>query len=151
GTATVTTELNRDVLTRLPLTEALAGQPAGVYVLSAAVPGADPYDNPAASQWFILSDLGISTLLGTDGLIVSVRGLGDASATAGAAVPLLSRANAVLGTASTKAEGVARFEAGLTRGTGASAPALVTVTDTSGDLSFLSLTDPAFDLSDRGV
>jgi len=151
GSATVSTELNRDVLTRLPLTEALAGQAAGVYVLSAAVPGADPYDNPAASQWFILSDLGISTLLGTDGLTVMVRALGDASAAAGAEVTLLSRANAVLGTAQTDAEGVARFEAGLTRGTGAAAPALVTVTDAAGDLAFLSLTDPALDLSDRGV
>ncbi len=151
GTAIVAQELNTDVLTRVPLDEALAGQPAGVYVLSAAVPGADPYETPAASQWFVLSDLGLATMLGNDGLTVVVRSLGDASAVAGAEVTLLSRANAILGTTVTDADGVALFEAGLTRGTGSAAPALVTVTDGPDDLAFLSLTDPAFDLSDRGV
>lgn len=151
GTATVATELNTDVLTRVPLDQALSGQPAGVYVLSAAVPGADPYENPAASQWFVLSDLGIATMLGNDGLTVVVKSLGDASAIAGAEVTLLSRANAILGTAVTDADGIARFDAGLTRGAGPASPALVTVTDGADDLAFLSLTDPAFDLSDRGV
>ena len=150
GTATVANDLNLDMLTRLPLTDALAGQPAGVYVLTAAVPGADPYETAAATQWFILSDLGIATMMGTDGLTVMVRSLGDASATPGAEVTLLSRANAVLGTATTDADGVARFEPGLTRGVGATSPALVTVT-MGDDLGFLSLADPAFDLSDRGV
>lgn len=150
GTADVTSTLNRDTLTRLPLTDALGGQPAGVYVLTAAVPGADPYDTPPASQWFILSDLGVATMLGTDGLTVIVRALGDATAREGAEVILLSRANAVLGSAVTDAAGVAHFAPGLTRGTGASAPALVSVTQDE-DMAFLSLTDPAFDLSDRGV
>jgi uncharacterized protein YfaS (alpha-2-macroglobulin family) len=151
GTAEVGQDLNRDILTRLPLTDALQGQPAGVYVLTAAVPGADPYDTPPATQWFILSDLGLSTMLGNDGLTVVVRALSDATPKAGTEVTLLSRANAILGTTVTDADGLARFEAGLTRGTGASQPALVTVTDASGDMAFLSLTDPAFDLSDRGV
>ena len=150
GTATVSNDLNQNMLTRLPLNEALAGQSAGVYVLTAAIPGADPYETAAATQWFILSDLGVATMLGTDGLTVMVRSLGDASATAGADVTLLSRANAILGTASTDADGVARFEAGLTRGLGSASPALVTVTQ-GDDLAFLSLSDPAFDLSDRGV
>lgn len=151
GTAEVAQELNRDMLTRLPLTEALADQPAGVYVLTAAVPGADPYDFPPATQWFILSDLGLSTMMGNDGLTVVVRSLSDAAPRAGTEVTLLSRANSILGTAVTDDQGVAVFEAGLTRGTGAAEPALVTVSDDAGDMAFLSLTDPAFDLSDRGV
>jgi alpha-2-macroglobulin len=151
GTATVAQDLNRDVLTRVPLEEALAGQPAGVYVLSAAVPGADPYVTPASTQWFVLSDIGLATMMGNDGLTVVVRQLGDGAAMAGAEVTLVSQANAILGTAVSGEDGIARFEAGLTRGTGSSAPALVTVTDGADDLAFLSLTDPAFDLSDRGV
>ena len=151
GAADVTGTLNQDSLTRLPLSEALAGQPAGVYVLTAKVPGADPYDNVPAAQWFVLSDLGLTTLRGVDGLTVAVRSLGDASAVVGAEVQLLSRANAVLGTTQTNADGVALFEAGLTRGLGSSAPGLVTVRNGEDDLAFLSLTDPAFDLSDRGV
>ena len=50
----------------------------------------------------------------------------------------------------TDADGVATFPAGLTRGTGAAQPALVTAR-LGDDMAFLSLTDPAFDLSDRGV
>lgn len=150
GTATVANDLNRDMTTRLPMDDAIAGQSAGVYVLSAAIPGANPYDAPAATQWFVLSDLGIATMLGNDGLTTIVRSLGDATAREDATVTLLSRANTVLGTAQTDADGVARFAAGLTRGTGSSAPALVTV-ELADDIAFLSLTDPAFDLSDRGV
>ena len=150
GTATVANELNQDMLTRLPLDAALSGQPAGVYVLSAAIPGVDPYETAAATQWFILSDLGVATMMGTDGLTVVIRSLGDATPTVGAEVTLLSRANAILGVTSTGPDGIARFEPGLTRGVGSAAPALVTVT-MGQDLAFLSLSDPAFDLSDRGV
>ncbi|MBL9048239.1 MAG: alpha-2-macroglobulin family protein, partial [Tabrizicola sp.] len=54
-------------------------------------------------------------------------------------------------TATTDDQGYAMFDAGLTRGLGGSAPAMVVVRDGESDLAFLSLTDPEFDLSDRGV
>ena len=151
GTGVVQNTLNAAMTTRLPLTEALKDQPAGIYALTAGIKGADPYDNPAATQWFILTDLGLSTMSGTDGLHASVRNLGDATAREGVTLTLISRANAVLGEAVTDAEGRAHFPAGLTRGSGAAAPALLTAMDDGGDAAFLSLTDPAFDLSDRGV
>ena len=151
GTAELTSELNRDVTTRLPMAEAIAGQPAGIYALSARVPGADPYEDSGATQWFVLSDLGLSTISGIDGLHVSVRGLSDARARAGIEVTLVSRANAVLGRAVTDDQGYVLFEPGLSRGTGASAPALVLAQKGDEDIGFLSLSDPAFDLSDRGV
>ncbi len=151
GTAEIANELNQSMTARLPMAEAIADQPAGIYALTARVPGADPYDDPGATQWFVLTDLGISTALGTDGLHVTVRGLHDAAPREGIEVSLVSNANAVIAKAQTDASGYAQFEAGLTRGKGASAPALVMVADGDSDFSFLSLTDPAFDLSDRGV
>ncbi|NDV02581.1 alpha-2-macroglobulin family protein [Pseudoroseicyclus tamaricis] len=151
GTAELEAPLNEDVTTRLPMDEALEGRNAGLYVLTAAVPGADPYDEPPAAQWFILSDLGITTMEGADGLTVAIRSLGTARPVEGAEVELLSRANAVLGTAVTGPRGFATFDAGLVRGLGAAAPGLVTVRSGEADMAFLSLTDPAFDLSDRGV
>jgi uncharacterized protein YfaS (alpha-2-macroglobulin family) len=150
GTAEVPMELNREVTVRLPMAAALAGQPPGVYVLRAAVPGADPWANPPAWQWFVVSDLGVTTWLGSDGLAVAVRSLASTAPRAGAVVTLLSRSNRPLGTAITDAEGLARFEAGLTRGTGGAEPALVTV-QAGDDMVFLSLAEPEFDLSDRGV
>jgi uncharacterized protein YfaS (alpha-2-macroglobulin family) len=151
GTAEVKNDINRDVTTRLPMDEALKGQASGIYVLRASVPGADPYNNPAAWQWFAVSDLGMTTLSGVDGLHVFVRSLGTAAAKAGVEVELLSTANEVLGTATTDARGYVMFVAGLTRGTGSAAPAMVVARDGEADLGFLSLTDPEFDLSDRGV
>ena len=151
GTATVKQEVNKDVTTRLPMGEALKGLPAGIYALKAAVPGVDPYTIPPGWQWFVISDLGVTTMSGVDGLHVFVRSLGTAEAKAGVSVELLNRANAVLGTATTDEQGYARFDAGLTRGTGGSAPAMVVVKEGDQDIAFLSLTDPEFDLSDRGV
>jgi hypothetical protein len=151
GTGNVQNELNADMTTRLPMGDALVDQPPGIYTLSAMVPGQDPYDAPAATQWFVLSDLGLSTWSGTDGLDVSVRGLSDAGARSGVKLSLISQANAVLGTATSDADGFASFPAGLTRGDGAASPALLLAEDGSSDVAFLPLTDPAFDLSDRGV
>ncbi len=151
GTATVGQEVNKDVTTRLPLAEALKDRPAGVYVLKAEVPGVDPYVIPAGWQWFVVSDLGVTTMSGVDGLHVFVRSLGTAQAKAGVTVELLNRANAVLATVTTDDQGYALFDAGLTRGTGGSSPAMVVVKDGQADMAFLSLTDPEFDLSDRGV
>ncbi len=150
GTGEVQNTLNQTVTTRLPMADLVAGQPAGVYALTADLPGADKYDETAATQWFLLSDIGLTSLNGTDGLHTFVRRLSDASAMDQAKVSLISRANRVLGTVESDAAGYARFDAGLTRGTGAQAPALLLV-ETGEDFTFLSLTDPAFDLSDRGV
>lgn len=151
GKATVQNSLNADMTTRLPLGEALSGQPSGIYALSAAVPGQDPYDKPAATQWFVLTDLGLTTLAGVDGMHATVRGLGDGSAREGATLTLISRANAVLAEIMTDADGNATFPAGTTRGSGAAAPALLVARQGDADIAFLPLTDPAFDLSDRGV
>jgi uncharacterized protein YfaS (alpha-2-macroglobulin family) len=150
GTGTVAMEVNRDMTSRLPLDDVLASLGPGIYALQARVPGRDPYDNPPATQWFVISDLGMTTLSGADGLHVFVRSLADANAMPDVTVTLVSRANAVIGTATTDADGYARFPEGLTAGQGASAPALVTVA-AGEDFAFLALTEPEFDLSDRGV
>ena len=151
GEASVGLDVNKDVLTRLPLGEALAGQLPGIYALKAAIPGADPYEVAPAWQWFVVTDLGLTTMSGIDGLHVFVRGLGDAGAKVGVTVDLLSTGNEVLASAVTDAMGYARFDAGLTRGKGGAAPAMVIAREGEADMAFLSLTDPEFDLSDRGV
>lgn len=151
GKGDVHNTLNADMTTRLPMGDALAGQGPGIYSLSASVPGQDPYDYPAASQWFVVSDLGLSTWSGVDGLSVAVRGLTDAQAREGVVITLVSRSNAVLGKVTSDVDGFAQFPAGVTRGNGAFAPALLMAEDGTQDIAFLPLTDPAFDLSDRGV
>lgn len=150
GTGQLETELNREVTTRLPLDGVLEGLDPGIYMLAAQIPGLDPWDFPAATQWFVVSDLGLTSYSGNDGLHVFARSLGSAEGKAGAEVELISRANAVLATATTDAEGYVRFDAGLTRGRGGAEPSMLVIKDGE-DLSFLPLSDPEFDLSDRGV
>jgi len=150
GRGEVGMELNRDVTTALPVGEVIGGLAPGVYVLRARLPGADPYDAPAAAQWFIVTDLGLSTMKGADGLHVFVRGLGDGGARKGAEVRLVARNNEVLASADTDAQGHAHFAPGLLAGRAGRAVQMITVR-LGDDFAFLDLTGPAFDLSDRGV
>ncbi|MFV0491240.1 MAG: alpha-2-macroglobulin family protein [Pseudorhodobacter sp.] len=150
GQASVNEEQNRDVTTRLPIQEVTGPLGTGIYALQASIPDTSPEEIAPATQWFTISDIGITSLSGIDGLHVIVRGLSDAAARPGAEVQLLSRGNDVLAQARTDADGVVAFDAGLTRGTGNAAPMAITVMD-GDDLSFLPLNDTEFDLSDRGV
>ncbi len=151
GTGDTQPDLNQDMTTLLPIREAVGPLAPGIYALRAAIPGSDPYETAAATQWFVVSDLGLATMSGADGLHVFVRSLASAEPKAGTVVQLLSRANSVLAEAQTDADGYARFDPGLTQGAGGSAPAMVTVREGDDDFAFLPLTDPEFDLSDRGV
>jgi len=151
GAAEVPMQVNREMTARLPVAGLAGALAPGVYALEAQVPGQNTWDRPAATQWFVVSDLGMTVLQGTDGLHVFVRGLSDAAARAGLTVRLVSNANAVLAEAETDAAGHAVFGAALAAGRDGAAPALVTVSAGEADFAFLPLTDPEFDLSDRGV
>ncbi|MEO0386362.1 MAG: alpha-2-macroglobulin family protein, partial [Pseudomonadota bacterium] len=147
GTAETAGPLNQDVTTALPLGDALTAFLPGVYAMTVSVPGAEALP---ATQWFIVTDLGLSVLTGRDGVHAFLHGLGDATPRAGVDVSLVARNNAVLATRVTDAAGYARFPASLARGTGGAAPALL-VAETGEDYAFLDLTEAPFDLSDRGV
>ena len=151
GTAKVQTSLNQSVTTRLPMGDVINDLPPGIYALQAAIPATDPHDNAPAMQWFVLSDLGLASMSGTDGIHVFVRGLGNAEPRAGISVTLLSKANAVLSEQITDERGYVRFSDALARGTAGSKPALIVAKEADKDITFLSLLDPEFDLSDRGV
>ncbi len=151
GVGAVRRQLNKDVVTRLPLGEAIGDFEAGVYVAVARAPGETEKWEDAATQWFVVTDLGLTTTLADDGLHVFVNGLSNAAAQEGVTLTLLARNNEVLGEATTDADGYAGFAPGLTRGERGLAPALLTAERKAGDFAFLDLTTPGFDLSDRGV
>src|SRR5205085_7239650 len=104
-----------------------------------------------ATQWFIVSDLGLSALSGNDGVHAFVHSLESVQPKGAVEVRLLSRGNEVLARKRTSDTGHVQFEANLTRGEGALSPAMLIASDARGDYAFLSLKAPAFDLSDRGV
>src|SRR4029077_9278225 len=152
GELATATTLNQDVTTAFPVDQALGDLQPGVYVMTAVAkgPGSDD-DNSLATQWFIVSDLGITAFSGNDGIHVFVNSLASATATAQTDIRLIARNNEVMATRRTDASGHALFEPGLARGEGGLSPALLVASDARGDYAFLSLQAPAFDFSDRGV
>ncbi|HEY8567185.1 MAG TPA: alpha-2-macroglobulin [Beijerinckiaceae bacterium] len=155
GSLDAKSELNKDVVTAFPVTEAVGKLEPGVYVMVArASSGPDTGDDdygPRATQWFVVSDLGLTALKGQDGAHVLVRSLSGAQAVSGVEVRLVARNNEILGTKTTDADGRASFDPGLVRGEGGLAPGIVVATTADGDYGFLDLGQSAFDLTDRGV
>ncbi|MDO9298374.1 alpha-2-macroglobulin [Bradyrhizobium sp.] len=152
GELATATTLNQDVTTAFPVDQALGELQPGVYVMTAEAkgPGSDN-DNSLATQWFIVSDLGLTAFSGNDGIHVFVNSLASTEAVARAEVRLVARNNEILATRKTDDSGHVLFEAGLARGEGGLSPAMLTVSGEKTDYAFLSLKSNAFDLSDRGV
>jgi alpha-2-macroglobulin len=152
GELRVESPLNAEVTTAFPVDEAIGNLAPGVYVMSAEAAGPKADDSvDLATQWFIVSDLGLTALSSNDGIHVFVNSLATATASAQTDIRLIARNNEVMATRRTDASGHALFEPGLARGEGGLSPALLVASDSRGDYGFLSLKAPAFDLSDRGV
>ena len=152
GEMPVEQTLNTDVTTAFPVDQAVGTLSPGVYAM-VAQPKEAVSDNSdsLATQWFIVSDLGLTAFSGNDGVHAFVHSLETTRAKGAVDVRLLSRGNEVLAQKRTTDTGHVQFEANLARGEGAMAPAMLIASDGRGDYAFLSLKAPAFDLSDRGV
>lgn len=144
-------DLNREITTSIPVGELIAEPRPGVYAITARAHNALREPDVLATQWFLVSDLGLATFDGSDGLHVLVRSLSTAHAVAGTRLRLIANNDDVLGEATSDDSGHARFEPGLLRGTGGNAPAILIAEGADGDYGFLDLTQSPFDLSDRGV
>ena len=152
GRLKVQKELNAEITTAFPIGEAVPELAPGVYLLAAApadVPGDDYGER--TTQWFIVSDYGLTAYSGTDGIHGFVNSLATTAPLAGVEVRLIARNNEVLATEKTDAGGTVTFAPGLARGEGGLSPALLVASGTSGDYAFLDLKQSAFDLTDRGV
>src|SRR3954469_4563148 len=152
GELKIDSVLNADVTTAFPIDQAIGDLKPGVYVMTAEPEGGARNEDygQLATQWFIVSDLGLTAFSGNDGINVFLNSLATTEAKSGIEIRLIARNNEVLAIRTTDAAGFAKFEAGLTRGEGGLAPAML-VADGKGDYAFLSLKGPAFDLTDRGV
>ncbi|MCB1518532.1 MAG: alpha-2-macroglobulin family protein [Hyphomicrobiaceae bacterium] len=144
--------LNQMVVTAIPVADVLTDIAPGAYVITAKVTGSQQaYWRDTATQWFIVTDLGLSEVAGNDGVHAFVRSLTSTAPIAGAHVKLVAVNNEVLGEGVTDEAGRVDFAPGLSRGTGGSAPQLLAVETDDGDYAFLDVNRPAFDLTDRGV
>ena len=110
----------------------------------------DEFTSPA-TNWVLVSDLGLAAYTGADGMDVDVRSLADGKPMPGVTLRLYARNNGELATATSDAEGIARFPGGMLRGRGGDEPFVVTAYGPDDDFNFLEIGRAAFDLSDRGV
>ncbi|WP_163270418.1 alpha-2-macroglobulin family protein [Chelativorans alearense] len=152
GRVDIASDLNKDVVTSIPIDEAVPERKPGIYMLT-AIPEGDTSESwdSRATQWFLISDIGLSTFAGENGLSVFARSLATARPMAGLKLTLIARNNEVLGEAATDGDGHARFAPGTVRGDAGLAPAALIAEGGEEDFVFLDMTRGGFDLSDRGV
>ena len=144
-------ERNKSVDTIVPVRDVLGEIQPGLYVAAAKDPKSDDYWEPIATQWFVISDIGLTTFWADNGLYVYARSLADAAPLAGVDVALLAQNNNELGKVTTDAAGFARFEAGAIRGQGGNVPRAVLAYGGGNDFNVLDLGGPVLDLVDRGI
>jgi len=145
-------EANAMMTTAVPVQDVMGDIPPGAYVITAKVKDGDAeYWDEMATQWFIVTDLGLTTAEGEDGVHAFVRSLDSAKPLANVDLRLVAVNNEILGEATTDADGRATFAPGLARGEGGRAPQLLVAETSDGDYAFLDLSKSAFDLTDRGV
>ena len=155
---TAKAETNQDSVTAFPVLQAVGKLEPGIYIMLAQASGVAPATSEGeeggyeqqATQWFVVSDLGLTAFKGRDGVHVFLRSLANANVVPDAEIRLIARNNEVLATRKTDKQGHVAFDPGLARGEGGIAPGLV-VAQIGDDYGFLDLNLAAFDLSDRGV
>ncbi|PIE73796.1 MAG: hypothetical protein CSA20_01440 [Deltaproteobacteria bacterium] len=127
-------------------------QTPGLYVLVAEDSRTEAsYWRKEASQWLVVTDLGLTSYVGDDGLTVVTRSLQSGQPVAGIEVSLFARNNSPLSTQLSDDFGIVRFAPGLLNGEGGTKATLLMASNADRGLSFLELGRPVFDLSDRGV
>ena len=145
---------NETVTTAIPIGDALKKVEPGVYVITAQGrrPPTNDYYGDLATQWFIVSDLGLSALSGNDGIHAIIRSLEHAPrrwpASRSSSSPPMTRCSArrrPMPTAMCISSPASRAAtAAWRRNSSSPRPA-------GGDYAFLDLKKTAFDLTDRGV
>ena len=142
GELAVESKLNIEVTTAFPLDQAVKDLGPGIYAMTAEPKDAVSNDyGQQATQWFVVSDLGLTAYTTHDGIDVFVHSLATADARGSVEVRLMARNNEQLAVRQTDRNGFIHFEAGLARGEGGLAPAAIVAAEKN-DYAFLSLKSP---------
>ncbi|MGE4349521.1 MAG: alpha-2-macroglobulin [Candidatus Berkiella sp.] len=152
GTYRFDSETDKTAISGLPIDKMMGKKlQAGVYLVEARTTE-DSYDpDEFASQALVISDIGLSTYHGPDGLHVFARSLSNAKTLPDVSIRLISRNNRELHKMTTDKEGHAVFTAEILNGKGGNRPAFLTATQKDQQFTVLNLRDEAFDLSDRSA
>lgn len=138
--------------TAIPVGKYLKNLKPGVYILVAmnfnenGKP--DMWDND--TQWFMVSDIGLFSAEGQEGLHIFAKHLSNATAYNGVKLELISKNNETLATAVTK-NGYAFFKKEFLNGKKGLKPKAIYAYGENGDFTVLDFSRGELDLTDRGV
>ncbi|MGE5271093.1 MAG: MG2 domain-containing protein [Thiohalocapsa sp.] len=152
GEMAISSERNRPVVTAIPVAPILRDKGPGVFL--AVVDRTDrksDEERTPATNWVLVSNLGLTAYTGKNGMDVMVRSLADAKPIADVTLRLFARNNGELTSLKTDASGIAHIAGGLLHGSGGDEPFAVMAYGQDSDFNFLEVGRAAFDLSDRGV
>ena len=137
-------------ITAIPVGKYIKKQP-GVYILVVNKIDKDGTIDEwdSITQWFMVSDIGVFTVWGEDGLHIYTKHLSNAAIYDGVKLELVSKNNETLGKTVTK-NGEALFKKELLNGKLGLTPQAVYAYGENGDFTVINLSKPALDLTDRG-
>ncbi|AWJ87218.1 alpha-2-macroglobulin (plasmid) [Azospirillum sp. TSH58] len=143
GEMAISNSRNQAVVTPFPIDAVLGRLEPGVYIAVASTEDIKPggWDHKA-TQWFVVSDLGLNAITGEDALVVFARSVKGATPEAGVELRLLARNNEELGKALTGADGLARFDLAALRAAGREPVQALFAYRGAGDFGFLDLVTP---------
>lgn len=132
---------NKAVTTAFPIDAVLGKLEPGVYVAVAGVDEIKPGGwEQKATQWFVVSDLGLNTILGGDSLVVFARSVDTAAPATGVELRLVARNGAELAKVQTGEDGLGRFDLAALRAASAEPPQALFAVRGAGDFGVLDLT-----------
>lgn len=149
----IRSDINQPKVTAIPVGDFLKKRKPGVYILKALEVGNDgkPVNRyRIQTQWFMVSDLGLYTMKGDDGLTVYTRHLSNAEIYDDVKLELISKNNELLDKVVTK-KGKAFFADKLLNGKRGLKPKAIYAYGKADDFSVIDLGKAPLDLSDRGV
>ncbi len=150
GEMTLGGERNTTRIVGIPLDEAVKNQKPGVYIVYVE-DKSNIRENTSIAQWVIITDMGVTTFSGSDGLHVDVRKLSDAKSYKGAKVSLISHNQSVLSTQQTDDNGRVHFNKELLLGKDGDRPLMITCHGEGNDFTLIDLTKSPLDLTDLSI
>ncbi len=144
-------ERNKAAQLSFPIDAVIGDLAPGVYVAVAedAALSFQAWDK-RATQWFVVSDLGLTSFKAGNGLYVFARSLSSAKPQAGVELRLVARDKRELGRAVTGADGLARFDAAQVGGLNEAAPQALFASTSDGGFSLLDFGAPVVELVGKG-
>ena len=132
---------NQDTVTALPIEQTVGALKPGLYIATAWPAGLPATGQVLPTQYFMVSDLGLSAYRGPGSLLIAARSLATAAAAPGIDIALIARNNRELVRVRTDGNGLARFDDSALRNSDGNSTAAIRAYGPAGEFAALKLED----------